>query len=156
VKLLVEPFVEADCPDGFEVAGAGAKGEAIESVEDAAVAAELGGLVFGACGGFGGGLALGSLLRVAEGGTESAAEGESQRAFYRFHCERSREGWPDDARGTDLLYGQTPFHEESCGGGGYGWGTANGFNRFVRNSKNNRRSFDSLRCASVAQDDSVD
>ena len=40
VELLVEPGVEADLADGFEIAGAGAEGEAVEGVEDALVAAQ--------------------------------------------------------------------------------------------------------------------
>jgi hypothetical protein len=39
VKLLVEPFIEADGAKGFEVARARAEGEAVESVEDAIIAA---------------------------------------------------------------------------------------------------------------------
>ena len=80
MQLLVEPFIEADGADSFKIAGARAEGEAIEGMEDTIVAAELGGLVFGAClrlGGQDGLLALAgrNLLGSTGGSTERVPGG---------------------------------------------------------------------------------
>jgi hypothetical protein len=45
VQLLVEPFFQAHGPDGFEVSGTRAEGEAVEDVQDAIIAPQLAGLI---------------------------------------------------------------------------------------------------------------
>ena len=74
MELLIEPFVQAHGADGFEVARAGAKGEAIESVKNAVVALDPGGAIGGARGVVGGGLRHGG----GAGGDETEAERDCQ------------------------------------------------------------------------------
>ncbi len=54
MKLAVEPFFQAFGADCFHIAGTRAEGEAIEGMDDAVIALQLGGLVLGPLRGFGG------------------------------------------------------------------------------------------------------